>query len=132
MDAKQFAWLYLIENGYAGVEPSYYGGWDLINSNSASVYSIDKMFSLKEEFLKKIREVGVNWDKTLEPESDSVCTFQGTFCDSKQKEYLTGKLVLKNGESVVWYADAIEITNVFQMMAEVDVATHRAMELFCS
>ena len=130
MNAKQFAWLYLIENGFTGVRPSYYGGWDLLNSNSASIYPVQNMFDMRDQAKTKIKGTGVDWSKTRAPESDSQDIFQGTFCDNKSKEFLTGKLVLKNGETQEWWAEAIDITNVFEMMAEADAAVHRAMELF--
>jgi hypothetical protein len=61
----------------------------------------------------------VNWKKTISPRSDLEDQFTGTFSDPKTKEYLSGKLYLKNGHVQDWLCEGVEVTNVFEMMAKV-------------
>lgn len=134
MDSKQFAWFYLIENGQAGLQPSYYGGYSAVSSlkKEFAAMSWDKQYSnpFKERFLANIKTYGVDWEKTSAPESTLVNRFQGTFCDSKQEEMIEGTLVLRNGQTQYWSGEKIEVSNVFEMMAEATEAAGRAAELF--
>jgi hypothetical protein len=134
MDAKQFAWLYLIEHGYAGMREGTYGR-NLVCPRVKAKFPNDWMgwdfYKEAEQFyLEEIRTIGVDWDKTVAPRSDLVSVFNGTFCDAGEKETLVGTLVLKNGDEQMWVADAIEVTNVFEMMAFVDQAKDRFKKLF--
>ena len=121
MDAKQFAWAYLIDRGRANVQPSYYGGYE----------AVDKKFpkdtprpgewydNFNANALRMIKQYGVNWKKTLAPESESHSQFQGTFCDSKQEDFLEGVLILNGGQKIHYMAEQLT-ADVFQLMAEVD------------
>ena len=134
MNAKQFAWLYLIENGQAGMSPSYYGGYNPVQElkEKFSKMSWDKQWSnpFKAQFIDAIKKYGVNWDATSAPESTLVHLFQGTFADSKQEELIEGTLVLCNGRKQYWSADKVQIGNVFEMMAGAAEAIKRGTELF--
>lgn len=133
MNSKQFAWLYLIENGAAGVTNSYYGGYNLADERMDSVFKrfdCESYEAVKQIYLKEIKEVGVNWSKTNSPESNLVSQFAGTFSEPDQNEMLTGKIVLNNGVTQTWLADAIEVTNVFEMMAAVSEAPDRYSKIF--
>lgn len=128
MDAKKFAWTYLVEHGFGGVKPSYYGGWDIVDTAMKKRgFSYTK---IHEKYLNEINKVGVDWDKTNAPSSDSVSEFQGTFCDATLKEVIRGNLVLNDGTVQVWYADAISVSNVFEMMARADVAKEKFHRFF--
>lgn len=134
MNSKQFAWLYLIENGVAGHSHSYYGGYDLVDKRLASVLKSSNYGNLEpaaEFYKKEIKTYGVNWNKTASPDTETVSEFNGTFAeDSRYIEKLTGTLVLNNGTKQSWIADALEVTNVFDMMAQVDNANNRFKEIF--
>ena len=61
-----------------------------------------------------------------------VSKFTDTFHEPDRKEVLTGELVLNNGLRQTWTADAVEVTNVFEMMAQVHSGALRYAELFGS
>lgn len=136
MDAKQFAWLYLIENGYAGVKKAYYGGNDIVDKQAKVVaktktrHDEDCIDKIREVYLANIRARGVNWFETEAPESDYVSQFNGTFCDSTKTEVLVGTLMLYGGEQQTWTADAVKVTNVFEMMAKIDSAKEKFESIF--
>ena len=136
MNSKQFAWLYMIENGMAGQEPAYYGGYDFIDKAAkdcpGEVYSFSdpKSGKVRDLYLSQIKAIGVDWKRTESPRNENFTIFEGTFCDASSKECLTGEIILNNGVKQSWCADNIEVTNVFDMMAELDAAKSRASELF--
>ncbi len=121
MEAKKFAWIYLIEHGDAG--RSYYGGLNLKDQRVAHLHSSswrsDSASKIKEFYLDEIKKIGVNWNKTLEPRNNEISLFTDTFHDSERKEIIEGELVLNNGLTQSWFADKLEISNVFEMMAAV-------------
>lgn len=137
MNATQFAWLYLIKNGFAGVQHSYYGGYKVDKNEPFNEEMFNKydgswswFIKAKDDYIDLIKKIGVNWKKTKAPESSSVSKFQGTFADSKEVEMLEGTLVLKNGQRIEWIADAIEVTSVFEMMANAANGQVEYNELF--
>jgi hypothetical protein len=119
MDAKQFAWTYMVAMGTANATPSYYGGWDPVDKKIKTSRGHHGITSYHDAFLKMIREIGVDWDKTDVPMTDTHAQFEGTFADSSTKEYLDGCLVLKNGYEQHWIAEPY-ISNVFEIMADID------------
>ena len=136
MGAKQFAWLYLIEHGMAGRTPSFYGGYNFdeqsmkrCNITNTSYWSW-KTDPFREKFLEEIREYGVNWFRTNAPCSETHSQFTDTFHDPDYKEFLEGTLVLNNGIKQPWCGEALEITNVFDMMALAHQAEQRFKDLF--
>ena len=124
MNAKKFAWLYLIKNGYAGCKHGYYGGWELIDEEAKVIFASDRSFNvytkINDHYVKQIAIHGVNWEKTKEPQSDITYEFNGTFNDAGKTEIINGKLVLNNGIVQRWVAPNIEVANVFEMMANID------------
>lgn len=133
MDAKQFAWLYLIENGYAGREPSYYGGMNIVDARlDKPEYTnwLGGHDASRELYVSEIKSIGVDWANTKAPESSMVSEFNGTFAEPSQKEYLKGSLMLKNGVIQHWTAEALEVLNVFEMMAQVHNAEKNFEALF--
>ena len=119
MNSKQFAWIYMIDNGFAGVRPSFYGGYDpeegiLEKYDVGNTWYRDR--DLREAMRREIKEKGVDWEKTEAPRSTFVSQFTDTFHDPEQKEYIRGTLVLKDGTKQNWISDPIEVTNVFDMM----------------
>jgi hypothetical protein len=122
MNATQFAWAYLLKHGNVGVKVSYYSGFDPIDPKKyrqeyGTAY--DAFIKAKEIAIKEIRQFGINWKKTVAPRSDFEDQFNGTFNDPKTKEYLSGKIFLKNGHVQEWLCESVQVTNVFVMMAEV-------------
>jgi len=132
MKSKQFALIYLIENGVAGVKPSYYGGYVPVGQPKVDKCDCSgKWITVRRElYLHNIKTIGVNWDKTKAPENGDYSIFVGTECDSESRENLTGTLYLNDGTKQEWTADAIEVTNVFDMMERVSEATAIFNEIF--
>ena len=132
MDAKQFAWLYLIENGYAGCKHDFYGGWEIVDETAKEIYSnnlVIDICKINQQYLLDIKKYGVDWGKSKEPQSDIAYLFDSTFTDAKRVEIITGKLVLKNGTVQSWAANNIEVSNVFEIMANVDAAKERFKQM---
>lgn len=134
MDAKQFAWVYLLENGIAGFERSYYGGLELIDKRLTPMVKhtfldMDDLDASKDFYLKEIKEYGINWDKTVAPISNMISEFVDSFSDAKETEYLKGTLVLANGAKQYWTAEKLEISNIFDMMASIDEFKEKAVKL---
>jgi hypothetical protein len=135
MNAKQFAWLYLIENGTAGLCKSFYGGYEPADIRMREAFSQlgwDDTYRnpFRKQYLDEIKQHGVNWGETQSPKSDMVSEFQGTFCDATQKEMLVGTLKLYGGIEQTWTAEALEVANVFEMMAQVHMAPMKFYEIF--
>jgi len=132
MDSKKFAWLYLVEHGFAGVKHSYYGGFKPNDLKMFSKYkkSWNWFITAKSEYLSLIKKIGVDWNKTDAPTSDLVSEFNGTFEDEGQKEIMKGTLILKDGQKIEWVADRIEIRNVFDIMANVENQIVKFQEVF--
>lgn len=133
LTAIQFAWIYLVKNGYAGVKQGYYGGWETYDDDSWSRgkwVDYKKLDELKLHAWQEILDFGVDWVATKAPRSDLVSTFEGTLADPSNKETLVGTLVLKNGCKQHWVADALEVTNVFEMMANAHNAVDDFKEYF--
>jgi len=133
MNAKQFAWLYLVENGVPFQKPSYYGGFELVSEIPNYKYDRfdytgqTKIVGIAKDLIKKY---GVNWDKTQAPKQKRYYSFQGTFNDSGEDEYLEGTLVLNNNQEIFWCGETIEVTNVFEQMANVSEAPAKFKDIF--
>jgi hypothetical protein len=131
MNSKQFAWLYLVSNGIAGARHAYYGGYDQVDKSLPEIgYDYGKLEEYKKIYLAQIKAHGVNWNKTQAPETDTHSIFNGTFADSGEEEHLEGVLVLNNGAKQNWIAEALEVKNVFDMMAVVHEAPEKFKQLF--
>ena len=96
-DSKKFIWAYMIENGkITNGHWSYYGGgFDLIDTDTHWANKTEMMKSLRDN----IKEIGVDWEKTSSPISDTESEFTDSFHPSQEVETLLGTLVLKNGKS---------------------------------
>jgi hypothetical protein len=132
MDAKQFAWLYLVQHGQAGVKKEYYGGHKICDSGAKSIPCPEygNFEPIKQVYLKQIKAYGVNWQRTAPPTSESIYIFNGTFADNSEEEALTGILTLSNGTTQTWTAEALEVSNVFEMMALAHEAEVKFKEIF--
>jgi hypothetical protein len=95
-DAKKFVWAYLLENGHetTGKWNYYAGNWESIERTPYQ-YGYD----YHADFLAQVKLIGVDWDKTAEPEGSNEYTFEGTFSPSSRCEVLIGTIVLKDGTS---------------------------------
>lgn len=94
LDSKKAVWAYMIQQGkLTNGEWSYYGGsWE-----DGFNYDWKKMEAAESSFREKVKRVGVNWDKTEMPSSDTHSAFTDTFHDSEQVETLLGTIELKDG-----------------------------------
>lgn len=135
MNAKQFAWLYLVEHGFCGVRSSYYGGYEPTKETMKAYPTFNPwdrshIDALRQASINILRDRGVDWDKTEAPINERESEFNGTFNEPGHKEVLTGRLVLKDGTRQEWIADALEVGNVFEMMAAVHDAEKRFKGVF--
>jgi len=91
----KFVWAHMIERGKLTTgEWSYYGGdWE----SSPSTWKWEEVDAANKAFKEKVKSVGVDWDKTKEPESSMESAFTDTFHDSDTVETLLGTIVLKDG-----------------------------------
>ena len=85
-------WAYMLENGREtnGKWSYYAGGYE-----NARLEKWD--YDYHADLLKLVKEIGVDWEKTLEPTSNIERAFTDTFHDSAECETLLGTLVLKDG-----------------------------------
>jgi hypothetical protein len=127
MNAKQFAWTYLVESGCSDVYPSYYGGY--ANLDGGHIMP-DKIMEIVVSNKKKILDIGVDWDATKSPISDRVLEFTNTFNAASVTENLVGTLMLKDGTSQEWIADAIDTSDVFELLAAAASAKEKFDKLF--
>lgn len=91
-DYKKIVWAYMLENGRETTgEWSYYGSdWESIPGRNWTV-------DYHAQLLQKVRSVGVDWDKTVEPSSSVESCFDGSFVPSSRAETLLGTLILNDG-----------------------------------
>ena len=131
MNSKQFAWLYLVTNGYAGQKPSFCGRLELVDERAKKIKcsSWDRS-PIRESYMKEISTIGVNWEKTDAPSNQHYNMFAGTFNNSESKEFIVGELVLNNGLRQTWHTEALEVTNVFDMMAKIEEYVAKYYEIF--
>jgi hypothetical protein len=134
MNAKQYAWIYMIDCGRANKNPSYYGGWSTIDENAPGgekpkQFPNSRVLDWDDAYAEQIRRIGVDWEATQSPTGRSFAEFQGTFCDPGSKEYLTGTLVLKDGTKQKWVAETL-VTNAFDMMANIGTLQEKFAKIF--
>lgn len=96
IDTKKFVWAYLLERGHETTgEWSYYGsGWESVPGRKWN-------YDYHAELLQKVKNIGVDWKKTEEPESSLQTCFDGTFVDASECEALIGTLVLLDGSNYI-------------------------------
>lgn len=134
MNAKQFAWLYLIEYGTAGKKPSFYGGFETVDKRLCDIKlkKSDHFSGLQynDFYIHEIKTIGIDWEKTKAPTSDSISQFTDTFHDPEYKEFIVGEIVLNNGAIQSWCAQSIEVGNVFGMMENLEQIKIKYQEIF--
>lgn len=122
--AKNFAiWMALnSENFYSfSSRPSFYGGPECTTRQKQQM----KLFSEKtkintylgcvgqDKFLTAISKIGIDWDKSSTPESDSQHRFVGTFYDAEIIDYVSGTLVLLDGQEIDYHSECVIDMNQF-------------------
>lgn len=128
MNAKEFAWMYVVSTGYPGAKTSYYGGYRVndftiyphLNTNSGhnvSVFDCRDLDKGRDVAIRRIKDVGIDWNKSFAPRSTYVSEFNGTFADPGRRESYEGTLILKDGTEIEWIADKMEVADVFEAMA---------------
>lgn len=105
---KKFVWEYLIMNGYACVPSRWSKEEPEWSTYGANYIAADEVIQCggsavwREKFLKKLKTIGVDWEKTKEPQGTKNSEFNGTFCDHSDVECLYGTLYLENGEKYLF------------------------------
>lgn len=95
-ESIKFVWAYMLEEGRItdGIW-SYYGGLGDVKRDY-------KDYGAPEIALrKKVKEFGIDWNKTMSPKSSHESKFNGTFADSDKVEVLLGTLILKDGSEYI-------------------------------
>lgn len=94
LDSKKAVWAYMIQEGrLTNGNWSYYGGnWD-----DGFNYDWRKAEAASEKFRSKVKEMGVDWEKTQMPQSDTNSAFTDSFHDSEKVETLLGTVWLNDG-----------------------------------
>jgi len=94
LDSKKAVWAYMIQEGkLTNGEWSYYGGAFDDDFN----YDWRKAEEAEKKFRERVKTVGVDWDNTTTPESDTQSAFTDSFHDSAKVETLLGTVYLKDG-----------------------------------
>ena len=95
-EANKFVWAYLLGHGHETT-----GKWSFYGSCWESIPGRKWNYDGKAELLQQVKEIGVDWDKTKEPTSNTKSCFVDTFVESSECETLLGTLVLKDGSSFI-------------------------------
>lgn len=95
-ESLKFVWAYMIEQGrVTNGEWSYYSG------NFEDAYQNNHDYTARATIMNsvrlKVKEIGIDWNKTKSPTSSMESSFEGTFSPSSYVETLLGVLVLKDG-----------------------------------
>lgn len=94
LDSKKAVWAYIIKEGkLTNGQWSFYGGRFDDDFN----YDWQKAEAAAQKFRERVRDVGVDWDKTQMPDSDTHSAFTDTFHDAERIETLLGTVWLKDG-----------------------------------
>lgn len=95
-NSLKFVWAYMIENGRitSGIWNYYGSSYDYATTLTYRTHE-SAMNILRE----KVKSVGVDWEKTISPESNEEFGFTDTYHPSSVVPTLLGTVYLKNGES---------------------------------
>lgn len=131
MNAKQFAWTYMVLNGHANMKKSFYGGTEAVDPKAPGKKRKPGGYcdSWNDAFIQQIKTVGVNWNKTDAPYSEKEASFTDTFHDPEDVEVLYGDLVLNNGYKQRWMGEPL-VMGVFEAMAAIDEFKAKYKEIF--
>lgn len=126
-NAKNFAIWTALNNGitFFSSGTSFYGGprqdneQKLQKKQFIEKYKISKStFYTDQHIHKHIMLIGIDWDRTEAPTSDTASRFQGTFCDAEVIDIVRGKLVLLDGQKIDYYAECKLNMDQFESMKE--------------
>lgn len=124
----RFVWAHMIERGHlTNGEWSYYGGdWEYPPGNYHEIDAREKKF--KED----VKKIGVNWEKTREPQSSIESAFIDTFHEADRVEALLGTIVLKNGKEYMVGVGNSEIRfgEYVRIIREQLASEHRMKDIF--
>jgi len=96
-DPLSLVWAYVLENGKLtnGKWGFYAGNWESVTPNC----DWRKEEFEYQKFLNKVKQVGVNWNKTGYPLFESRDEFTDTFHDAESTSTLLGTIVLNDDTS---------------------------------
>ena len=106
MNAKEFAWCYLIKYGYSESEWCTYS------------YKVRPTAKTTQLALTSILRDGIDWIKTIEPHDISEPCFVGTFAEPEYTTVMSGVIFTITGQKFRWQCEA-NTRNIFELMAEV-------------
>jgi hypothetical protein len=93
-DSLKFVWAYMLENGkITDSKWNYYGGsWE-----TPAGMGWREVDSAMTEIREKVLKVGIDWHRTISPETSLESEFNDTYSPSSEVPALLGSLYLKDG-----------------------------------
>lgn len=126
-ETVKFVWAYMLENGViTDGNWSYYGGhYEYLHNDWR------KADQAKKALLENVKKIGIDWDKTKEPQSFGERAFTDTFHDSDDVETLLGTVYLKDGSSYLIGCNDAELrfSNYVKMLAELAEDKQRVRDI---
>jgi hypothetical protein len=109
---------------------SYYGGVNMTEKQQKQYVDFCERYSIEvdrsyryseytnETILKQIMSIGIDWDRSCEPSSNTHNCFNGTFADSTLVDTVVGELVLLDGQRIEFVAECTVDTAMFESIAK--------------
>lgn len=107
LEVKKTVWAYMVENGI--VTEDKWDSWNVYGANYTyppapglrNGYHSGRAQKYWDTLLQdSIRLIGIDWDKTQPPRSDTRSQFEGTEADNSRVETLIGDLYFKDGSKL--------------------------------
>lgn len=103
---------------------SFYGGADFSGANAqlrkafCKKYYIESTwdFEIDAQVLKQCTVIGIDWEASSLPESDTASRFTDTFHDAETIDIVYGTLALVDGQRIDYFAECSLDMNQFDMM----------------
>lgn len=125
-NAKNFAiWMALNSSPtFFTQSASFYGGADFSGAASQLRKAFCEKYYIKtgmfdgtdSQIMKQCMVIGIDWDASSLPESDTASRFTDTFHDAEMIDIVYGTLVLVDGQRIEYFAECSLDMNQFGMM----------------
>lgn len=134
-ESLKFVWAYLLEQGRpTNGNWSYYGsGWDhemkYDYNHKTKKY---RLTEIMDEIRRRVKEFGIDWDRTQSPEVHNETLFEGTGHPSSRHEALLGRLyLLQHAESFLIGIDDTEtrFSQYVQILANLAADRQRVKDI---
>lgn len=128
MEELKFVWAYLLTYGIiTNGKWCFYGGrWEHVDNRYLSWEESAKQ---REELLLKVKEIGIDWNKTEVPRTFEESAFRDSFSPAKEKLATLGTLYLKNGEKFLIGSDDDEAAALAEAARELKKPDNELIKL---